>query len=269
MPTAARILRATAQDIRRVDTGKSPSRDHILAVAQCLIARYGRNEVTFANLAIALCIGTPTLRNHFADLDALLGEILRRHLHALSIAIGKIPASSPDRQKARRAAYFAFTRTALGGLTEAHLLLKHERQGLAADERATIDDIHHGIGRMLAGSLADEALDLLDNPRNSLARVETILATPTIELADAAPAPMPPPATLQRPIDPEAPGAWIFNAGIPGLPPAPATVTLPKPPAGPRTALPLPHSQAPPATGLDRSTERKLQALTRKLMSAR
>jgi AcrR family transcriptional regulator len=231
MPIPARILRAAAEDIKRPDTGPSANRDHIIAVARCLMARHGRTEITFANLAIALCIGTTTLRNHFADLDALLGEILRRHLLALSNALGRIPTDAADPHKARRAAYYAFTRTALGGFTEAHLLLLRDSTLLPPDERETIDIMHQGLAALLGGPMGEEALDLLDMPRMALPRIETILATPTAAAdyaADyAAPAPESPRPPLQRPADPEAPGAWIFSAGLPGLPPVPAEFVLP------------------------------------------
>jgi len=238
MPIPARILRAAAQDISRPDTGASATRDHILNVAQHLMATYGSEEITFANLAIALCMGTTTLRRQFADIHALLGEVLRRHVRGISAALGKVPAGTTDQRKALRAAYYNFAHAPFGGLTAAHHLFQRDRHLLPPDERETIDIIHANMGRTLAGGLGAEALMMLDSPFMELARIETLLATPTDEVKHAATKPEPAPPMVQqivppgrpvpRPADPDAPGAWIFHAGIPGLPPTPANFVVPE-----------------------------------------
>jgi hypothetical protein len=62
------------------------------------------------------------------------------------------------------AAYRAYTRTALGGLTETHLLLVRDSHTLPDDERISIDMMRQGIGELLGGNLREETLRLLDAP---------------------------------------------------------------------------------------------------------
>jgi AcrR family transcriptional regulator len=187
MTTPARILRAMA-DIRETDrepmTEKQRQRhERILTLSQGLFAEAGRHNITFTNLAIALRMGTATLRWHFADLDALLAAIIRRHLRALSRALAQIPRTDPDWQRKRRAAYLAFTRNADGSLTEPHLLFTRETQHLPDDERLPIERLHRVMGEKLAGKLGLEAMLLLDLPSLDAIQIEAALAA--IQPADS------------------------------------------------------------------------------------
>ncbi len=251
MPTPHRILRAQAQardpkplhfSIRDLER-----HDRILTVGRALLAENGRHNVTFAGLAVALSIGTAALRRHFADIDALLGEILRHHLQAIATALGAIPHTDPDRDARRRAAYIAFTRTALGGFTEAHLLLLRDRNLLPDDEHEPIERTRTELARILGGHLADEVLNFLDLPNLDAGDAEyffgKLVARRAAQAAQAA-APAParaeplqppaakPPAPARRlvslippdPNDPEdgkIPGDWIFDANLPGVAPRP------------------------------------------------
>jgi len=178
--TPPRILRAEARNLD--PTHPTPATTHparharILKIALSLFANHGFTKITFTAMAIALEIDPKTLRKHFADLPALLGEILRNHLTALSTAIGEIPFNAPDRQAQQRAIYHAFTHTPLGGLTEAHLLLTRDAHLLPDDERIPIQQTHQNFGEILAPFAPNEALALLDSPYLTAPRIETMLA---------------------------------------------------------------------------------------------
>jgi AcrR family transcriptional regulator len=258
MKTPPRILRAREQnrdpDAYEFTQRQSARHDRILAGSQCLLAEYGPDTIDFRDLATALRMATATLRFHFVDLHALLGTILRRHLRALAAALGKIPTDAPNRQELQRAAYLAYTRTPLGGFTEAHLLFVRDRHTLPPDQRETIELTRFGLGTLLAGDLGEEALLLLDAPIVDAARIEVCLAALNAPQAaePAAPhhdaerrpdsrpkeqplteqsKPRPPPrrsaATPFLPaedIPAEIPGDWIYAVGLPGVraPPAAA-----------------------------------------------
>jgi AcrR family transcriptional regulator len=180
MSIPARILRARARDRAPAEyalTARQQNRhEHIVATAQYLMSAYGSANIAFRDLAIALRMGSATLRFHFVDLDALLGEILLRHLQALATAIGCIQPDGADPNPARRAAYLAYTRGAGGGLTEAHLLLVRDRHLLPPDLLDGLEGMRRHIGEQLAGDMADEALLLLDCPRMDGPRIEAYLA---------------------------------------------------------------------------------------------
>lgn len=222
MQTPARILRTEARNLNPerapLSDRQSARRETILKLAQSLMARHGSNTITLGSLAIALDISITKIRRHFADLDALLGEILRNHLLALSDAIGDIPFNAPDRHAQQRAAYHAFTHIQFGALTEPHLLLTRDAHLLPDDERIAIEQTHQGFGAMLAPTCPQEALLLLDSPCLTAARIETILS-PLLPPAAASKTPvlaLAPPHPQGAPDAPdEKPGAWIFTAGIP------------------------------------------------------
>jgi hypothetical protein len=180
MTTSARILRAEAQDIAPALFRRTPSQlarhESILAVGQALMARHGRQHILFTRFALALNLDPSTLRRDIIDLDAMLGEILRRHLRGLANALGKVFGGDPEFERKRRAAYLAYTRTPYGALVPAHLLLVRDRQFLPPDERIIIEQIRDGIGTALAGELGEEALSLLDTPGLDAARIEFIFA---------------------------------------------------------------------------------------------
>jgi len=175
-----RILRAEADAFDRqqrfLPERDRQRREHILTVAQALLARHGRHAITFAAMAASLRMAPATLRRHFIDLDALLGEILSRHLLALSAAMGQVPFNDPDRSRKKREAYFTFTHGPFGGLTEAHLLYTRDRHFLPEDLLTGLEQTRDGLGEFLAGPNGREALLLLDTPYIKLANSEAMLA---------------------------------------------------------------------------------------------
>jgi len=196
METPARILRAFAKDIdpalRDLNTRQYERQERILKIAQHLMARFGRHAISFSGLATAMKMATQTLRFHYCDLDELLAEILRRHLMAIAKAFGQVP-DGPDRPKALRAAYYAFTRTGFGGFIEAHGLLIHELRHLPPDLRETLEQMQHSLADSMAPlsdqNMAGKVLTLLDSPCFSLDEIELCLAP----LPASPPAPKPKP----------------------------------------------------------------------------
>jgi AcrR family transcriptional regulator len=243
MYASPRTLRRGLQQIDRTPhdrTARQQARhDHITRATQHAMVQQGRHAVCMRNLALALGMCVATLRRYILDLDMFLHEILRDHLRALGEAVSAIPADTPDGFRQRRAAYHAFTHTALGGLTDLHLLLTRDRHTLPAEDRDEIDRMRADIGETLgAGDCSYEALLLLDAPYIELDRIEQMLARPpaaatTASPEPAAPKPEPKPPAVTRPLrhtqpdQIDAPGAWIYSAGIPNLsrhPPVPAPV---------------------------------------------
>jgi AcrR family transcriptional regulator len=207
MKIPARILRAQADDLpgrRPRRTGKELEReDQIIATAIPLMARHGRAGMTLTGFAHALRMAPCTLKTHFSDLDALLAEILYRHLANIAAAIGaaKSPpdATIAQRRAARRAAYITFTRTPYSAPTEAHLILLRERHALPADLAGPIEDLRYQIGEMLADENADAALALMDTPTLQPPQIEAMLAAIPprprhVDETHPAPAPAPSPA---------------------------------------------------------------------------
>jgi AcrR family transcriptional regulator len=184
----ARILRATARSLdpnpRNLTTREREREVRVLSIGRGLLAIYGRNALKFGDVAAGLEISPTTLRRHFTDLDALLGEILRLHLRALSIAIGRVNAEEPDRFRKRRAAYLAYTRTPMGGLTHAHLLLARDLKLLPDDERVGIEETLEGIAECLLPPQdaihAPTVLGLLDNPGLGAPAIDAALAAQTL-----------------------------------------------------------------------------------------
>jgi AcrR family transcriptional regulator len=184
MTTSARLLRAAAKAhdpaAYMLSEKQRAREERIRATALHLFARFGTFHVAFRDLAIALRMGTATLRFHFVDRDALLADLLHRHLRALQIVLAKIPANSPNLQKARREAYRAFIITPSGTLTDAHLLLVRDGHRLPADERDAIEQARAAIAESLCPP-GDEVVSLLDMPKFALARIEAYLARPQLE----------------------------------------------------------------------------------------
>ena len=175
-----RILRAEADAFDRqqrfLPERDRQRREHILTVAQALLSRHGRHAITFGAMAAALRMAPATLRRHFIDLDALLGEILSRHLLALAAAMGQVPFNDPDRSRKKREAYFTFTHGPFGSLTEAHLLYTRDRHSLPEDLLTSLEQTREGLGEFLAGPNGREALLLLDTPYIPLTNIEAMLA---------------------------------------------------------------------------------------------
>jgi AcrR family transcriptional regulator len=180
MPTPIRILRAhlderpgarAQRSVRELD-----QEDRILEAARTLMARYGRGSITLNSLAVAMRLAPATIRRLFPDLDCILFELLQRHLHALSHALGEIPRDHPNRHAALRAAYVAFTRNAFSGTTDIHTLLLRERHTLPPDLADPIENLRMLIGERLAHEHVDTVLILLDNPFLQPPQIEAMLA---------------------------------------------------------------------------------------------
>src|SRR5271168_1886329 len=142
MNTPARILRATVENRhgRPTPTERELAReDRFVAGAQTAFAEHRRDKTTVSGMARALRTSAAMLRHCFCDLDALPAEILHRHLSSLAKAFGEIPYNDPETHRKRRALYLSLTRTALGGLTEAHLLLVRDRHLLPPDLLPTVE----------------------------------------------------------------------------------------------------------------------------------
>jgi AcrR family transcriptional regulator len=249
MQTNPRTLRAEAdafdRQLRFPPERDRQQREHILTVAQALLARHGRHTISFTTLAAALRMAPATLRRHFIDLDALLGDILGRHLLALAAALGEIPFDHPDRARQKRAAYFTYTRGAFGGLTEAHLLYTRDRHLLPDDILTSLELTRDGLGDLLAGPNAREALLLLDTPYIPLTNIEAMLAAlpqepitettaettaePATEPATAKPKPSPAPTPKQTHLRPSS----TRHQPPPLRPPRPWRPTTPRPARAP------------------------------------
>lgn len=227
-----RLLRAITDELpqaRRFLTPRERAREElILAAGQAAMVQYGRHGISVGTLSTTIRIAPATFRRHFADLDRLLGEILSRHLRAITSALGAVPQTAPDRPAACRAAYLATTRTPMGGPTETHLLLIRDRFCLPPDERHQVEQIRDIIGDLIAGEDAEAALALLDTPYLSAARIEGALAGLAAARAEEQrpvpprPSPEPPlPIKLRpmaerfrRPPDPPAPSEpWALPPG--------------------------------------------------------
>jgi AcrR family transcriptional regulator len=194
MHTPARILRGELEDIpgarRLLSAREMDRRDTILAAGRRVMANHGCRAITLPALATALFMAPGTLRRYFPDMEALLGEILRAHLHAIADALGRVQATGAEYRPALRAAYRAATRTPMGGPTEAHLLLLLERHHLPPDERDSVETTRALLGETLAGEHGAIALGLLDMPDLDTPTVEAMLALlPTTASAESAPPP--------------------------------------------------------------------------------
>ena len=127
-------------------------------------------------------------------------HILNRHLLTLSTAMGTLPQGANDKQAARRGAYLAHTRTGLGGLTEAHLLLVRDRHLLPLADLERIEAIRANLATLLTADHAGAVIDLLDMPSIGLADIDAILAARAAHEAAHAPPPAQPAPAAARPI---------------------------------------------------------------------
>jgi AcrR family transcriptional regulator len=190
----------------RLNAREQDRQEQIVTAGRALLAEFGARSFTMAAFALALRMSPASIRRHFIDLDSLLVHILHRHLLTLSTTMGTLPPGANDKQAARRSAYLAHTRTALGGLTEAHLLLVRDRHLLPPDDLDRIEDIRANLAPLLSGEHANAVLSWLDTPTMGLADIDAILAARTERAAPArqpSPAPsrpifkLPPPGTRQ------------------------------------------------------------------------
>jgi AcrR family transcriptional regulator len=255
MKVPPNLLRSQVEDFEHtpnwLSTKQLERRDRILKVGTHLLALHGLRDLRICDLALAMNLTSASIRYLFADLDALLIEIIREHLKTINKAIGAIQATDPDALGKRRAAYLAATRGQFGTLTEAHLLLTRDATMLSEANYTAIQQSHDQHGLILAGTLdPDTALTLLDAPRLDPIRIQTTLAT--LEGTDPAlifplytppPAPEPEPEPieaepeltpeftwsddlahvpddlLQTYPDGQIPGAWIYNKNLARSPP--------------------------------------------------
>jgi len=198
MNTPARILRVTVENRhpRPEPSERELAReDRIIAAAQTAFAAHGRATVTLTGMAQALRTSCYILRHCFCDLDALFAEILKRHLVYLARIIGDAAHyDDPDAFRKRRAAYLAATRTILGGLTEAHLLLVRDRHLLPEDLLPHIEAFRNDIAHLVAGPHGRKILTLLDSPDWTPDDIEDFLAPHTHQKAEPAQPPAPAPA---------------------------------------------------------------------------
>jgi AcrR family transcriptional regulator len=218
MHISPRIIRAEAEALgclpKFLTDKQREQRDNILRLGRSILAKHGRDRVGFIDIAVGLNITKAALRRHFVDIDALLGNIILRHLRALVAELAKIPHDAPDRERKRRAAYIAATRTPMGGLTQDHLLLVRDLKLLPEDERIPLELLRDEIGRIVAGEHFELALELLDQPYFDANDVEAKLAPHTAPRRAAVPKDIIPP-------DLEVPREWIYTAGFPNMTHAP------------------------------------------------
>ncbi len=192
--------------------------EQIVTAGRTLLAEFGARSFTLNAFALAMRISPASIRRHFIDLDSLLVHILNRHLLTLSTVMGTLPRTANDKHAARRAAYLAHTRTPLGGLTEAHLLLVRDRHLLPQADRDRIETIRANLATLMARDHADSVIEWLDTPTMDLADIDAILAARAA--AHAAPAPQPALATTrprfklpsQVPSQTIWPGSWQGSA---------------------------------------------------------
>ena len=157
-------LRLTARERERQEVIPPPARR--------VLVLHGRAGIRLADLATALGMAAGTIPPLLPRPGLPPGrDACAPTLMAISTAIGDalrgIPHDAAHRQGTARAAYLAATRTVLGGHTEAHLLLLRERYHLPPDLLDTIEQTRAGLGEILAGEFATEALGLLDMPELS------------------------------------------------------------------------------------------------------
>jgi AcrR family transcriptional regulator len=208
MPAPIRVCRALFEAEHgppEMNRRQKEREKRVLAAAEMLMVQFGRAGVSFRTLAGTLRIARTTLAWHYADLDALLGQILRTYLQALHVVLGEVPRDAENRQILLRAAYLNAIQGPFGQLTPLHKLLTRDRHALPADELESIERILRGLGELLAGDLGPIAMDLLERPWMDADMAEALLATIAAKhAAQAAEAAAEPPAlALVEPPPPE------------------------------------------------------------------
>ncbi len=202
MPVAARHLRAIADNYPanhpHLSSRERERKAHIVGTATAMMATYGRHALNMGSFAIAVRMAPATIRRYFADLDALLAEILVRHLKEVCAAIGAAPRDAANPAAAQREAYIRATRTSCNGHVARHTLLLRDRHMLPPDLAEPIEQFRLQIGQMLAGPDAEIALALLDEPNLHPEQIEAMLAALPQPAPAAAPVPAPAPAAARR-----------------------------------------------------------------------
>jgi len=180
MTIPTRILRAMATDYDPHPRTLTPRQQQMLERIQIIglkiFAAFGPQNITFRQFAEALDISPRVLKHYYVDLDALVGDLIRTHLAALSAELGKIAENADNRAAKLRQAYYNFTHTALGALTDAHLLTTRDTELLPDDERLPIEATTTAIGQIIAGPKSAETMRLLDTADLTLSRIEQLLA---------------------------------------------------------------------------------------------
>src|ERR1700678_201118 len=127
MFTPARILRATIEKVHGGPPPLTPRQrareERILAGRQSQMTQRGSHKISVTGLAKSLGISRDALCFHFCDIESLLAAILYRHIANIAAELAKIPGDAENRDRLRRAAYVAYTRTEANTFTEPHLLL--------------------------------------------------------------------------------------------------------------------------------------------------
>ena len=219
MQIPLRVLRAQQEEATPFPPEGS-ARDYerrrkILTTARAAMARNGCHVLAFNTLAALSGMSAGIVRRYFADLDTLLYAILLGHLSDLRQALEAVPPEAPGAARARRTAYISCTRTAEGGLTEAHRLLVRDRYLLPPDLREPLEKCRRDIGEILAGERYEPVMALLDTPELTPAMIEQFATGSTMtgphEGAGAPPRSAAP--ARQAGLHTEAPGLPSGSAG--------------------------------------------------------
>jgi AcrR family transcriptional regulator len=207
MITSARHIRLAVDVLsgahRALSNAQQDRQDFILHAGRLAMGLYGRDSITMPEFSVALRLTVAQIRWHYTDLDNLFGAILRNHVKNIVQAIHEsVPyADDPDPYRAARAAYFGFTRGALGTFNQDHQLFLRDRHLLPEDEAESIN-IHYGmLATKLGGEFGWKALDLLNTEGLTLADIEASMAEFN-GTTDPIPAPPPPPVDDFATLDP-------------------------------------------------------------------
>src|SRR4051794_28688138 len=138
-------------------------REELLDAATRLLDAGGRDAtLTLRGVAREAGVAAPSVYPHFPDLDALVLELIRRHLADLAAGVRASVAEAPDGEQALRRAAHAYARWGLerpGPYTVVfegralRQLTRDEELSLSADEDLLADLV--GLLRALPGPPAD------------------------------------------------------------------------------------------------------------------
>jgi AcrR family transcriptional regulator len=199
MKTPARHIRGIVDGLpgahRTLTNAQQDRQKLILQTGRIAMARYGRDTITMPEFSVGLRLTPAQIRFHYPDLDNLLGAILRDHIKNIIQAIHEaVPyADDPDPYQAARAAYFGFTRGALGTFNEAHQLFLRDRNKLPEDEIESVNILFESLAYFVGGEHGWHALGMLNTDGVSLATIEEAMS----ELAGTVPRPPPAPTIVE------------------------------------------------------------------------
>lgn len=218
MRIPTRILRAVVDDLpngRPIFSARElEQKERILTFGTALMIRFGRAGLAFNEFAIAIRLSPAAIRRHFVDIDALLGEILLRHLRNIIDAVSKIPPGTANRAQKQRAAYLAETRAPFGGPTGLHELFLRERKTVPPDIAEPLETLRLILGELMA--TPDEApilLTLLDTHELSIKHIERMFSAIAPPRARAGPTPHQSP-NIAAPRSRDGPIQKRFVAGV-------------------------------------------------------